>query len=138
MMTQTKQPKNLLFIHSILDEGGLTPNEFRLICHISRRGECYASLATIAEVTRISVRTIQKTLKSLVEKGLVLKDTKPGRTDIYRLPDHESLVEKLRAAKLLEQKKTKDKKHDSEPQKESSSDNGIRSENYAKAENHAM
>ncbi|WP_414553325.1 helix-turn-helix domain-containing protein [Anabaena sp. CCY 0017] len=117
-MAEANKPKNLLFIHSILDDAGLSPAEFRLICHIARRGVCYSTLAKIAEVTDMSVRTIQKTLKSLVEQGLVLKETKPGRPDIYRLPEPGTLSQKLKSRNSQESKKSKEKGSTSEQQEE--------------------
>jgi DNA-binding MarR family transcriptional regulator len=109
MATETEKSKNLLFVRSVIDDAGLTPNEFRLICHFARRGTCYSSLAKIADVTEMSVRTVQKTLKFLVEEGLVLKEVHPGRQDIYRLPDPATLEKKLESGKLQERKNLKKK-----------------------------
>ncbi len=126
-MAKVYKSKNLVFIHSIFDDAGLSPAEFRLICHIARRGVCYSTLAKIAEVTDMSVRTIQKTLKSLVEEGLVLKEVKPGRPDIYHLPEPDTLSEKLKSRNSEERKKSNDKERTLEQQEENtlSNDPGI-------------
>lgn len=117
MTTETEKSKNLLFVRSVIDDAGLTPNEFRLICHFARRGICYSSLATIAYVTEMSVRTVQKTLKFLVEEGLVLKEANPGSQDVYRLPDPATLTKKLQSGKLQERKEMQKKKFEQKKSK---------------------
>ncbi len=117
MTTETEKVKNLLFVRSVIDDAGLTPNEFRLMCHFARRGTCYSSLATIAYVTEMSVRTVQKTLKFLVEEGLVLKEPHPGRQDTYRLPEPAILTERLQSGKLKERKAESRKKFEEKKSK---------------------
>lgn len=93
MKTGREQPKNLIFVHSVIDQAGLDVYEFRLLGHIARRGSCFASLDTTAELCKMSIRKAQYTLKSLLDKGFIVKNQRKGRTDIYRLaPD---LWEKL-------------------------------------------
>lgn len=118
MIAETEKSKNLLFVRSVIDDAGLTPNEFRLICHFARRGTCYSSLAKIAYVTEMSVRTVQKTLKFLVEEGLVLKEAHPGRQDIYRLPEPATLAKKLQSGKLQERKILKNKEFEQKKSKQ--------------------
>jgi sugar-specific transcriptional regulator TrmB len=107
MTTETEKPKALLFINSVVDDAGLTPNEFRLLCHIARRGKCFSKLSVISMVTDMSVRTVQNTLKFLVNEGLVLKEAHPGRPDVYQLPEPAVLSEKLQSGKLKERKELK-------------------------------
>jgi len=92
-MAEKRRSKNLLFVHSALDEAGLDVYEFRVLGHISRRGSCFASLATTAEICGISVRKAQYTLKSLLNRKLIQKTARPGRTDVYKLAPN--LWEKL-------------------------------------------
>lgn len=101
--------KNLIFLHSSLDELGLDPYEFRLLCHISRRGLCYASLNTTAEICNMSVRKAQSALKFLVKEGLVMKETRRGRSDIYSLPNPNDLADRIKliSKQLGERKKLK-------------------------------
>ena len=88
-----KQPKNAIFVHSALDQAGLDVYEFRLLAHIARRRSCFASLATTADICKMSVRKAQSTLKSLEKKGFIEKKQRIGRTDVYKLaPD---LLDKL-------------------------------------------
>lgn len=93
MKTGSEQPKKLIFVHSAIDQAGLDVYEFRLLGHIARRGSCFASLDTTAKLCQMSIRKAQYTLKSLLDKGFIVKSQRKGRTDIYRLaPD---LWEKL-------------------------------------------
>jgi len=81
----------LPLVHSDLDDYGLDPYEFRIYAHIVRRtggkldGECFAKLKKTAEICNMSVRKAQYALKTLCDAGLILKDQRKGRTDIYRL-----------------------------------------------------
>jgi len=78
-------------VHSDLDEYGLDPYEFRLYAHVVRRtggkltGECFARLKKTAEICHMSVRKAQYALKTLCDAGLILKEQRKGRTDVYRL-----------------------------------------------------
>ncbi|MEG4426306.1 MULTISPECIES: helix-turn-helix domain-containing protein [unclassified Microcoleus] len=78
-------------VHSDLDEYGLDPYEFRLYAHVVRRtggkpeGECFAKLKKTAEICHMSVRKAQYALKTLCDAGLILKEQRRGRTDVYRL-----------------------------------------------------
>jgi hypothetical protein len=92
----TKHPTKFsraIFVHLSLDEAGLDPYEFRLIAHIARRKRCFASLAKTAKICRMSVRKAQYALKSLYDKGFIVKKTRPGHTDIYELAPN--LLDKL-------------------------------------------
>lgn len=72
-------PPNALFVRSDLDDYGLDPYEFRLISHISRRGVCYAKLATIASFCKMSQRKAQDSLKILCKAGLLEKEVQGAR-----------------------------------------------------------
>ncbi len=86
--TGKKHPKKAIFVHSALDQVGLDVYEFRLLGHIARRGSCFASLATTADICKMSVRKAQSTLKSLEKRRFIEKKQRIGRTDVYKLaPD---------------------------------------------------
>ena len=109
---EEKQPKGLLFVHSTLDEAGLDVYEFRLLSHIARRGKCFATLATTAEICKMSVRKAQSTLKSLESKGLIRKKQRKGRTDVYKLaPDIRDKLQDMKD-KLQATRKTDDEDED--------------------------
>ncbi len=81
----------LPMVHSDLDEYGLDPYEFRIYAHIVRRtggnldGECFAKLKKTAEICHMSVRKAQYALKTLCDAGLIIKEQRKGKSDIYRL-----------------------------------------------------
>jgi DNA-binding transcriptional ArsR family regulator len=83
--------KNAIFIHSNLDEWGLRPHPYRVICHVARRGECFGSVCTIAEICRMHADTVRKALKELVNAGLLIAQYRQGMTTIYRV-DHQRII----------------------------------------------
>lgn len=66
-----------------LDDLELTPQRFRIVCHIARRGSCYASIPSMAEKCRVSPTTVKKGLKELVAKGVLKKCVRRGKTNVY-------------------------------------------------------
>lgn len=92
--TENNPKKDLMplpLVHSDLDEYGFDPYEFRIYAHIVRRtggkldGKCFAKLKKTAEICKMSVRKTQYALKTLCDAGLILKEQRKGRSDIYRL-----------------------------------------------------
>ena len=69
---------------------GLNPYEFRLYAHIARRGKCYSNLETIQAICKMSVRKAQYSLKALCELGLIAKEQRKGKTDVYVLLTRDS------------------------------------------------
>lgn len=93
-VTSEKGGKNLPplpLVRNDLDEYGLDPYEFRIYAHVVRRtggkleGECFAKQKKVAEICKMSVRKVQYALKTLCEAGLLVKEERKGRTDVYRL-----------------------------------------------------
>lgn len=79
-----------VFIHSELDDFGLSPIEFRVYCRIARRagrGECIESIANMAQGCKVSEASIKRALKLLHDHKLVIREPRPGYTTIYRLTD---------------------------------------------------
>lgn len=72
------------FIPSQLDDAGLTPVQFRVLCHLWRRGETFSSAQTIASVCRIKRDTVFSTLALLEERGLIRRDARKGQTTIIQ------------------------------------------------------
>lgn len=103
--SKKKRPTTLIFVHSNLDEAGLDPYEFRILAYVSCRGRggCFARQSVIADNCRMSLRKVQGVLKSLCDKGYLVKEAKgvsvkqKRRTDEYRLAPN--LLEKLEAKK---------------------------------------
>lgn len=111
------QPKTIIFVNQNLDNAGLDPYEFRVLSYISCRGRrgCFARQSLIADTCQMSVRKVQNVLKSLCEKGFVVKDEKDSvmneakeaqvvrknrRTETYRIAP--GLLEKLKAEKNVD------------------------------------
>ena len=72
------------FIHSRLDEASLSPVQFRIYCHIARRGECYASAGSIARVCRIKRNSVWPAVSILERRGMIEIIHRPGRTTVYQ------------------------------------------------------
>lgn len=79
---------NVLFVHSALDDLGLSAAEFRMYGHLARRagqGVAWPAIASMAEVCRLHATTVRRVLRSLTEQHLITRESRPGDTDLYRL-----------------------------------------------------
>ena len=76
---------NAIFIHAAVDEAGLTPAQFRVLCHVGRRGECYEAVANMATHCRLHADTVRKSLKELVRLGWLHRQQRTGTTSIYEV-----------------------------------------------------
>ena len=76
------------FIHSKLDEFGLSCSEFRVYCHVARvagvNGSCFERLETMCSIIGCHIETARKALKSLLQQGL-LNVSFRGTSNEYRL-----------------------------------------------------
>lgn len=82
--------KNLIFVHSAIDEYGFNLYEFRILAHVARRAGgkqgCYASQKKIGEVCGISQRKVLEVLAILCDANVLYKEKAEGRrTNSYRL-----------------------------------------------------
>lgn len=78
------------FIHSALDDYGLTAAQFRVFCHIRRREDgrnraCEASIQKMAKVVRLNKDTVADCLKFLTANRLISKVYRSGDTCSYRV-----------------------------------------------------
>jgi hypothetical protein len=69
-----------LFILGKIDDYGLTCAEFRLLCHIARRGDCWASLPSIATTCRMNLKTAKRAIKSLTGIKAIHRTHRNGDT----------------------------------------------------------
>jgi hypothetical protein len=79
-----------IIIPANLCDFGLSAHEFRVVCRVARRGNCFESIPNMAKGCRMNVRTFRAALKTVVSFGIVRREHKPGAT--YRLsiaPQHE-------------------------------------------------
>jgi len=72
------ESKHGLFVGSAVDDGGLDPFEFRVLCRIARRGDCTESLANIARGTRMGANRCREAIRALVGRGLVEREDLVG------------------------------------------------------------
>lgn len=75
--------ENLPFIPRQMDDAGLTPAQFRIVCRVSRRGVCNESIASIAKGCRLDRKTVKTALPLLVLRCVLAKEKRPGQTSIY-------------------------------------------------------
>lgn len=79
---------NVIFVHSCLDDAGLTPKAFRIYGHIARRagrGDCYASNATMAEHCGMDVKTVKEAIRELLERNMLARESRLGFTTVYTI-----------------------------------------------------
>ncbi len=79
---------SVVFIHSQLDDYGLSASVFRLYCHLARRagsGIAWPSIATMSHKCRLHPQTIRKALRLLVAHRFLLRQQRKGQTTLYRL-----------------------------------------------------
>ena len=79
---------NLVFIHSRLDDYGLSPQQFRVYAHLARRagsGAAWPAVATIAANCQLHPKTVRRALRVLVKHRLIRREDRPGDTALYRL-----------------------------------------------------
>ena len=77
-----------IFVHSRLDDYGLSPSEFRLYGHISRRagnGICRESVPNMAHHCGLGTGTVKRSLRTLIDSGLITRESHTGQTSHYRL-----------------------------------------------------
>jgi len=75
------------FIPASLDDLPLTPNQFRIVCHIARRGDCYESVPNMAKHCGISPNTIWSILKHLEACKIIVRARRPGQTSLFAITD---------------------------------------------------
>lgn len=80
MDSSPKTNERSSFIPFELDDYGLSASQFRVFCHISRRGQCFSSLETMASICRLHRDTVCACLNELVSFGMVRRTPKPGKT----------------------------------------------------------
>jgi len=72
----------LPFIPAWLDDAGLTPAQFRVACHIYRRGDSFSNAATIAKTCRLKRDTVFEALSHLETAGFIKRTSRPGQTTL--------------------------------------------------------
>jgi hypothetical protein len=96
-----------VFIHSELDDYGLSPVEFRVYARVARRagsnGKHSESIPNMASGWGIGKRTVQYALRLLTNCGLISRHVRPGQTNEYSLNPLSSWRDKGDLKKLRQQ-----------------------------------
>ena len=88
IQAQHIQDLKIIFVHSAVDDLGLTAPEFRVYAHLARRaggGEAWPAVASIAAKCRLHPDTVAKCLKQLHKYGMISKKDNPGHPCIYTI-----------------------------------------------------
>jgi hypothetical protein len=91
------QRKMPVFIHSELDDYGLSPQDFRVYCHIARRageGSAWPGIDSISEKCRMNRKTVIKSIKHLELFGMLLVTREGGSCNVYILKDKNNWISK--------------------------------------------
>lgn len=87
-LQQDQSEFNVLFVHSELDDYGLTPHEFRLYGHLARRAGtkgAWPSVESMAAKCGMKRDTVFRCLKRLKELNLIRVTERSGYTNLYVL-----------------------------------------------------
>lgn len=92
MMDRIDHPilKSFIFVHAMIDEAGLSANEFRVYAHLARRagkGDAFPAVASIAEFCHIHKDTVWAVLRSLESRGMLVRISRTGASNVYRLTE---------------------------------------------------
>lgn len=77
-----------IFVHSDIDDAGLSPHQFRVYAHLARRSNdraAWPAISSIARVCRMDQKSVRAAIKALVERGFLSVTERPGKTSLYRL-----------------------------------------------------
>ncbi len=74
-----------IFVHSRLDDLGLSASEFRIVARVARRGECTESIPNMAKGCFLHRKTVEAALKALTARRVILKESRPGASSIYKV-----------------------------------------------------
>lgn len=92
-LRQDRSEFNVVFVHSALDDLGLSPAQFRVYCHLARRantgsgieGRAWPAVPEMARCCRLHEDTVRTALRWLAAHRLLTRERRPGATSVYRL-----------------------------------------------------
>jgi DNA-binding MarR family transcriptional regulator len=88
---QSTDGMNVLFVHSSLDDMGLTPFAFRTYCHLARRAnksnKAWPGMTSMSNICGFSDSTAKRSIKELEERGMLVVERSNGglSTNKYHL-----------------------------------------------------
>jgi DNA-binding transcriptional ArsR family regulator len=77
-----------IIIPAWLDDAGLRPASFRVLCRVARRDGkdgCFESIPLMAKGCRLKESTVREALKDLIEAGLIEANRRDGETTVHRI-----------------------------------------------------
>jgi predicted transcriptional regulator len=86
--TRDERDDKPIFIHSELDDYGLSAVEFRVYARLARRSgqtAAFESVPSMAKEFEVSDRTVQRALKVLIRARLISEQIRPGKSTRYTL-----------------------------------------------------
>src|SRR3954466_16280360 len=81
------EPRSVAFIHSKLDDYGLSAAQFRVFCRVARRGDCFEAIENISVGCRLHRKTTEAAIKFLCQRRLLSKEFRLWQSNIYRIRD---------------------------------------------------
>jgi hypothetical protein len=78
----------VIFVHSAVDDLGLSPHEFRVYAHVARRasgGTAYPGIDSMAAVCRMNKKTVIASIKGLIDRRMLVVVKESGKTNRYHL-----------------------------------------------------
>lgn len=87
VVLQDRAEMNVVFVHSLLDDADLTPQQFRVYCHIARRSmtRAFPGIPSVARICRMDDKTVRNALQELCTRGMLEIQERPGKTSLYML-----------------------------------------------------
>jgi hypothetical protein len=83
---------NLIFLHSRLDEYGLSAPQFRVYAHMARRsnlhGSAWPAIESMARICRLHPRTVRSAIRELIRRNMITCEPRTGATTLYRLTQY--------------------------------------------------
>ena len=98
-MTSQQQPEliredygelNVIFVHSKIDDLGLSVYAFRVYAHFARRasnpsGCAWPAISTIAEVCKIGETKVREALRELEDCKMIVREARPQKSYLVRI-----------------------------------------------------
>jgi hypothetical protein len=80
-----EKSSGLVFIHSLVDDYGMSPSQFRIFCAFSRRGKCFEPVPEIAKRIGLHPDTAWSAIRYLLQQKLVSRESRHGQTSVYKI-----------------------------------------------------
>jgi hypothetical protein len=102
--TEPQPLAGMPFIPGRLDDAALTLAQFRVLCHIARRGRCYESGPNMARACRVNRVTLWTALRFLIRWKMITKTGRPGMTSVFNITPITTWMEPGRKQGLAEKR----------------------------------